>query len=57
MEDEVAVFYLGFVGGGFGTPVVSYAPLPMLHDCTSEVTILNEYEVYRKHFELADVML
>jgi hypothetical protein len=57
VEDEVAVFYLGFVGGGFGTPVVSYAPLPMLHDCTSEVTILNEYEVYRKHFELADVML
>ena len=33
--------YLGFGGGGFGTPVVSYAPLPILQDWVSSlVTIL-----------------
>lgn len=32
--------YRGFGGGGFGIPVVSYAPRPMLQDCTSLVIIL-----------------
>jgi hypothetical protein len=32
--------YFGFGGGGLGTPVVSYAPLPMLHDGASLVIIL-----------------
>ena len=33
--------YLGF-GGGFGTPVVSYAPLPILQDSASLVIIMRD---------------
>ena len=32
-------FYLGFGLGGFWTPVVSYAPRPMLKVCVSKVII------------------
>lgn len=40
-DDLNSLGYLGFGGGGFGTPVVSYAPLPMLGCWTSLVIILN----------------
>lgn len=33
-------FYLGLGGGGLGTPVVSYAPLPKLKCCSVPVTIM-----------------
>lgn len=32
--------YFGFGFGGFSTPVVSYAPLPILSSGASDVTIL-----------------
>lgn len=36
--------YLGFGGGGLGTPVVSYAPLPILQDWTSIEIIMKAFE-------------
>ena len=32
--------YLGFGGGGFGTPVVSYAPLPIFGGAKSTVRVI-----------------
>lgn len=38
------MLYFGFVGGfGFGTPVVSYAPRPMLSD-VSPLVIMESFE-------------
>ena len=39
-----SMLYFGFVGGfGFGTPVVSYAPRPMLSD-VSPLVIMESFE-------------
>ncbi len=37
---QVGALYRGLGGGGLGTPVVSYAPLPKLKCCSDPVTIM-----------------